>query len=76
VRRRHVSVSFDLLIEEMSAGENSSFEERTCLQYNYGMEHVRLLDCYHICHTASCIELLLAWFWCAVGVIYQMSEEL
>ena len=22
------------------------------------------------------IELLLAWFWCAVGVIYQMREEL
>jgi len=63
----------------MSAGENDSFEQRTCLWNNYGMKHVRLLTVGlipHMYHSDSCIAILLAWFWCAVGVIYQISEEL
>lgn len=53
---------------------NKELAYRTTVERSMGV--CWLLDWYHICHSESCIEILLAWFWCAVDVNYQISEEL
>jgi hypothetical protein len=40
---------FELLIKIMSTGESGSFEQRTCVQNNYGMERLLAIGLISYC---------------------------